>query len=122
MQFPGRRVEMPIALDDRWNKEALHRYMASTRDKAVYLPSNVEYLANNNGLADSGEALRKLVLSDWVRSSFRHRSRRLIRTEAGVGCWFLLGLPVSHPRKFAPSRYTMVYGSNYFARLTRAAV
>ncbi|KAH9475545.1 Putative urea carboxylase [Psilocybe cubensis] len=66
MTFPGRRITFPIVLDDKWNKEAILRYMTTTRDKAVYLPSNVEYLANNNGLASAEEALQKLVESDWL--------------------------------------------------------
>ncbi|KAF8970910.1 urea carboxylase [Flammula alnicola] len=70
MQFPGRRITFPIVLDDKWNKEALHRYMLTTRDKAVYLPSNVNYLANNNGLSDANEALQKLIASDWARVGF----------------------------------------------------
>lgn len=68
MQFPGRRLTFPIVLDDRWNRETLQRYMSSTRDKAVYLPSNVEYLARNNGIEGGAEeALRLLVSSPWVR-------------------------------------------------------
>ncbi|KJA16224.1 hypothetical protein HYPSUDRAFT_147969 [Hypholoma sublateritium FD-334 SS-4] len=66
MEFPGRRITFPIVLDDKWNKDALQRYMSTTRDRAVYLPSNVEYLAKNNGLSDSNEALQKLVQSDWL--------------------------------------------------------
>ncbi|KDQ58291.1 hypothetical protein JAAARDRAFT_193705 [Jaapia argillacea MUCL 33604] len=67
MEFPGRRITFPIVLDDRWNREAVQRYMRSIRDKAVYLPSNIEYLANNNGL-DGGaeEALKLLISSDWL--------------------------------------------------------
>ncbi|KAF9562368.1 hypothetical protein CPC08DRAFT_749490 [Agrocybe pediades] len=66
MTFPGRRITFPIVLDDKWNREALERYMATARDKASYLPSNIEYLAKNNGLSDSAEALRKLMGSDWL--------------------------------------------------------
>jgi len=67
MIFPGRRITLPIVLDDSWNREALERYMRSTRDKAVYLPSNIQYLADNNGLEGGAqEVLQKLVLSDWV--------------------------------------------------------
>ncbi|KAF8152533.1 AHS2-domain-containing protein [Crassisporium funariophilum] len=66
LQFPGRRITFPIVLDDRWNKEALQRYMATTRDKAVYLPSNVEYLARNNGLSGAEEVLERLIASDWL--------------------------------------------------------
>ena len=70
MSFPGRKLTFPIVLDDRWNREALERYMHSARDKAVYLPSNIEYLANNNGIEGGGvEALKLLVASPWVYSS-----------------------------------------------------
>lgn len=64
--FSARRITFPIVLDDSWNKEALERYMATTRDKAVYLPSNIDYLASNNGLSGPKDALDKLIGSDWV--------------------------------------------------------
>ncbi|KAJ7779438.1 allophanate hydrolase subunit 2-domain-containing protein [Mycena maculata] len=66
MTFPGRRLTFPIVLDDQWSREALRRYMHSIRDKAVYLPSNVDYLARNNGFESSEEVLDKLVASDWL--------------------------------------------------------
>lgn len=66
--FPGRKIIFPIVLDDRWNREALQRYMRSIRDEAVYLPSNIEYLARNNGLDGASEALERLVSSSWVVS------------------------------------------------------
>ena len=67
MSFPGRLLSFPIVLDDRLNKEALERYMTSTRDKAVYLPSNVDYLATNNGIeGGSKEVLKLLTSSPWV--------------------------------------------------------
>lgn len=67
MVFPGRKITFPLVLDDKWNREALQRYMQSIRDEAAYLPSNIEYLARNNGL-DGGaqEALRLLANTDWV--------------------------------------------------------
>lgn len=65
--FPARRITFPIVLDDRWNRQALERYMRSMRDEAVYLPSNIEYLARNNGLeGGADEALQLLVSSDWL--------------------------------------------------------
>jgi hypothetical protein len=73
MSFKGRRITFPIVLDDPWSKEATERYMRSIREKAVYLPSNVEYIANNNGLGGKNEALEKLVASDWVSLSNRYR-------------------------------------------------
>ncbi|KAJ7093306.1 allophanate hydrolase subunit 2-domain-containing protein [Mycena belliarum] len=66
MVFPGRRLTFPIVLDDQWSREALKRYMGSIRDKAVYLPSNIDYLARNNGFKSAQEVLEKLVASDWL--------------------------------------------------------
>ncbi|PFH48435.1 hypothetical protein AMATHDRAFT_149874 [Amanita thiersii Skay4041] len=66
-QLKGRRITFPIVLDDRWCKEALERYMKTVRDQAVYLPSNIKYLARNNGFEESVEkALDKLVAGDWL--------------------------------------------------------
>ncbi|KAJ8090260.1 hypothetical protein PM082_018856, partial [Marasmius tenuissimus] len=81
MVFPGRRITLPIVLDDGWNREAISKYMKTIRDKAVYLPSNVEYLARNNGLKDSEDALKKLISSDWLV----------------IGVGFYLGLPFMVP-------------------------
>ncbi|KAJ6622708.1 allophanate hydrolase subunit 2-domain-containing protein [Mycena sp. CBHHK59/15] len=66
MTFPGRKLTFPIVLDDQWSREALRKYMSSIRNKAVYLPSNIDYLARNNGLQSSEEVLHKLVSSDWL--------------------------------------------------------
>ncbi|KAG6369848.1 cyclophilin-like domain-containing protein [Boletus reticuloceps] len=41
--------------------------MSTIRSKAVYLPSNINYLAQNNGLeGDTTEALEKLMGSSWL--------------------------------------------------------
>ncbi|KAI0339186.1 urea carboxylase [Trametopsis cervina] len=65
--FEGRKITFPIVLDDPWTKDALNRYMLSIRDEAVYLPSNIDYLARNNGLEGGAEeALKLLVGTDWL--------------------------------------------------------
>lgn len=70
MIFTGRKLTFPIVLDDKWNREALLRYMRSSRNKAVYLPSNIDYLARNNGVEGGAEeALHLLVSSPWVSIS-----------------------------------------------------
>lgn len=67
LQFPGRKITFPIVLDDQWCRDALQRYMRTTRNRAVYLPSNIDYLARNNGLEGGvDEALRKLMDSAWL--------------------------------------------------------
>jgi urea carboxylase len=65
--FQGRRITFPIALNDIWTKEALQRYMRTIRNEAVYLPSNIDYLAKNNGIeGGADQVLKLLVQSDWV--------------------------------------------------------
>lgn len=66
MVFSGRRFTFPLVLNDQWCNDAISQYMKTIRNKAVYLPSNIEYLAHNNGLANSEVALEKLVESDHV--------------------------------------------------------
>lgn len=68
LTFPGRRITFPMVPDDRWCREALTRYARSVRAEAAYLPSNIEYLARNNGLASGAEALEKLVRTDHGRT------------------------------------------------------
>jgi allophanate hydrolase subunit 1 len=96
MTFPGRRITFPIVLDDRWNREAIERYMRSSRDKAVYLPSNVEYLANNNGLRNAQEALDVLVKSSWVCLCISSRDCHINLDVARLRSWLL-------PRMSIPS-------------------
>ncbi len=76
MEFPSREITFPIVPDDPWCQEAIDKYARTTRDKAVYVPSNVDYLARNNGLDSKQDTLNKLIDSEWVSgfsSIMRHR-------------------------------------------------
>ncbi len=99
LTFPGRRITFPVVLDDRWNREALEKYMRNTRDTAAYLPSNVEYLARNNGLSSGEEALKKLVTTDWVSSKSVHLQAFADATyrELVFGVGFYLACPFLVP-------------------------
>ena len=66
MEFPSREITFPIVPDDPWCQEAIDRYARTTRDKAVYVPSNVDYLARNNGLDSKQDALSKSIDSECV--------------------------------------------------------
>ncbi|KDQ27267.1 hypothetical protein PLEOSDRAFT_1042673 [Pleurotus ostreatus PC15] len=66
MEFPSREITFPIVPDDPWCQEAIDKYARTTRDKAVYVPSNVDYLARNNGLDGKKDALSKLIDSEWL--------------------------------------------------------
>lgn len=67
---PSRRVHLPIVFDDSGSRECIERYMRlSGRTEAVYLPSNIEYMAKVNSL-DSDQALFDLFgASDWFVSA-----------------------------------------------------
>jgi len=60
MVLPSRVLHLPMAFDERWTHEALDKYMRSARSEAPYLPSNVQYIANNNGLPGK-EDVRRIV-------------------------------------------------------------
>lgn len=62
VKMPVRIVHLPMAFDDKWNKEAISRYTRSVRPEAPYLPSNIEFIAKNNGLqGDPLDAVHKVV-------------------------------------------------------------
>ena len=82
MVFPSREVRMPFAFDDRWCQEATERYMDLVRKEASYLPSNVEFIAQNNGLDGGKQAVcKKVAGSPWLV----------------VGVGFYLGCPFMVP-------------------------
>ncbi|KAJ7169273.1 urea carboxylase [Mycena crocata] len=105
MKFAGRRLTFPIVLDDQWSRAALDRYTSSIRDSAVYLPSNIDYLARNNGFNTAQEVLDKLVASDWIDPRCRLVAQKMnpSRTYTPEGAVGIAGVRVS------PGGY-MMYG------------
>lgn len=61
MKIPSRIVHLPMAFDDRWTREAIEKYMKSIRPTAPYLPDNIQYIANNNGLLGGKEQVRGTI-------------------------------------------------------------
>lgn len=86
-----------MVFDDKVNREAIERYMATQRPYASYLPDPVEFIARSNGLDSKRQILDKLL-----------GTRILV---VGVGFWSgtPIGIPLD-PRarlvvpKFNPSR------------------
>lgn len=60
MELPSRILHLPMAFEEKWTAEAIVKYMKSVRSEAPYLPSNVDYMAKNNGL-DSKEQVRSTI-------------------------------------------------------------
>jgi urea carboxylase len=61
-KVPTRILQLPMAFDDKWNKDAVQRYMKSVRDTAPWLPDNLEFMRRINGL-DSIDDVRKSVFA-----------------------------------------------------------
>ena len=72
--------------------------MRSVRAEAAYLPSNIEYLARNNGLESGAEeALRLLVKSEYVGVFVLRPSLQLPIRNTHSAClcsWLLYGVPL----------------------------
>ncbi|KAF4970130.1 hypothetical protein FSARC_2727 [Fusarium sarcochroum] len=49
-QIPSRKIRLPIALDDSVSRTAIKRYAATIRGDAPWLPSNIEFLKQLNGI------------------------------------------------------------------------
>lgn len=60
MKVPTRVIHLPLAFEDSATLDAVARYRQSVRDKAPWLPSNVEFIRRINGL-DSIEQVREIV-------------------------------------------------------------
>ncbi len=48
--LPIRVLHLPMAFNERWTHGAIEKYMRSVRSEGPYLPSNVDFVAANNGL------------------------------------------------------------------------
>jgi hypothetical protein len=59
--LPSRIFKFPILLDDPVSKAAVADYAATVRDSAVYLPSNMEYIAKANAVKDAETVAKSLV-------------------------------------------------------------
>ncbi|MBX6343306.1 MAG: carboxyltransferase domain-containing protein, partial [Thermomicrobiaceae bacterium] len=65
--LPSRIVDLPIAFDDRWTREAIARYVQYQRADApnVINGNNIEYAARYNGLRDAEEFCAYVMATDW---------------------------------------------------------
>ncbi|OTA80578.1 hypothetical protein M434DRAFT_380972 [Hypoxylon sp. CO27-5] len=100
----SRRFIFPIVFDHPSIREAEHRYSTLQRDKAVYLPDNVTYVQENNGL-DSRDDVFKVL-----------RNTRFLVVTVG----FMTGLPLLWPldprarltaQKYNPTRISTPPGT-----------
>ncbi|PPC75107.1 urea carboxylase [Pokkaliibacter plantistimulans] len=62
MRIPTRVVHLPMAFEDSATLDAVARYRQSVKDKAPWLPNNVDFIQRINGL-DSRDNVRDVVFS-----------------------------------------------------------
>lgn len=65
LKIPSRILKLPLAFRDRWTLEAIDRYRTQIRQHAPYLPDNVDFIAECNGLANA-EAVKQIVYKVFV--------------------------------------------------------
>lgn len=67
LKIKSRRVELPIAIRDRWTTADIERYVKFTRQDApnVINGHNIDYIAQYNGLKDAEEVVRFLCATEW---------------------------------------------------------
>jgi urea carboxylase len=98
-----REYRLPVVLDHPDIDECIQRYMATTRNKAAYLPDNVEYIREANALSSRREAFEILTSTTFVVPA--------------VG--FISGLPMLYPlvpkaflaQKYNPTRVSTPGGT-----------
>jgi urea carboxylase len=114
--LPCRKISLPITLNDQWSNEAIKKYMETIRSKASYLPNNLKFIANNNGISGENdiEQISKILLeAQWL----------VIGIGFYLGCPFAIPINPKHRLsvpKYNPSRtYTpdgvCGLGGNYMA-------
>jgi pyruvate/oxaloacetate carboxyltransferase/allophanate hydrolase subunit 1/biotin carboxyl carrier protein len=62
LKLKSRVFTLPLAFQDKWNRQAIDRYMKSIRSEAPYLPENVDFVAKNNGL-DGPKDVENVVMN-----------------------------------------------------------
>ncbi|GAA5899922.1 uncharacterized protein JCM6883_006034 [Sporobolomyces salmoneus] len=64
-EISSRRITMPLIFDDSVSRQAESFYMNTVRKRAVYLPSNLEYLAKAAGVDGKQGVIEKFCSSEW---------------------------------------------------------
>lgn len=103
VSVPCRQFRLPLVMDHPDIQKCINRYMETTRDKAAYLPDNLEYLRLCNGLKSRRDAFDMILNAGYL--------------VAAVG--FLCGAPILFPllpktltcQKYNPTRVSTPGGT-----------
>ncbi|KAI1741537.1 urea carboxylase [Xylaria scruposa] len=61
-----REVQLPLVMDHPDIQHCIRRYIETVRNKAVYLPDNLEYIRRCNGLSSRREVFDMIVQTEFV--------------------------------------------------------
>ncbi|KAI1307860.1 urea carboxylase [Xylaria venustula] len=61
-----REVRLPLVMDHPEIERCIRRYMDTTRNKAVYLPDNLNYIAKCNGLSSRREVFDMILQTEFI--------------------------------------------------------
>lgn len=104
IRIPCREIYLPVVFDHPAIAESTQRYIETNRPTAAYLPDNVEYLRQNNGLSSRRETFETLLRSPYLI----------------VAVGFLVGTPILFPlnpmsgivgQKYNPTRVSTPGGT-----------
>ncbi|KAH9260526.1 urea carboxylase, partial [Batrachochytrium salamandrivorans] len=66
MEIPSRVVRLPLAFDASSTKLAISKYRQSVRDKAPWLPSNIDFIQRINGLTSSQQVSDVVFAANYL--------------------------------------------------------
>lgn len=106
LSIPCREFRLPLVMDHPAIQQCIEKYMETVRDKAAYLPDNLEYVRKCNGLSSRRDVFDLIIQTDFVI--------------AAVG--FLCGAPMLFPltpktlmcQKYNPTRVSTPGGTIAF--------
>lgn len=100
LKVTSRVLHLPMAFEESCSKDAMQKYSQSVRPEAAYLPDNVPFVAEINGLEGGADEVRRIMFeaSYMVCASLASagpHSATPAHADVVVMCW-LLDAPTCH--------------------------
>ena len=111
MTLPVRVLHLPMAFNERWTHGAIQKYMRSVRSEGPYLPSNVDFVAANNGL--TGGIVSLLTGFTLAKVSYFSAARVILNFVAASGLTGAVSCNMSMTLSFVPGVYTFPLQSTF---------
>lgn len=66
LSIKSRVLHLPMCFDHSGVNDAIQRYIRTVRQEAPYLPSNIHFIAENNGLSGAEDVYRKVFSASYM--------------------------------------------------------